>query len=170
MKFASALAARDDTTQKMSQSAKNVAVLGSTGSIGTSALEVIAASQGQLCASALAACTSTEALLEQAQQFRPRWVVVSDADASSRQDWSGLPRETQLPAGADALRSVVAAPEIDIVLTAIVGAAALESTWAALEAGKTIALANKETLVMAGPLVMELAARTGTKIIPVDSE
>jgi 1-deoxy-D-xylulose-5-phosphate reductoisomerase len=154
----------------MSQSAKNVAVLGSTGSIGTSALEVIAASSGQLRALALAACTSTETLLEQAQQFRPRWVVVSDTEASARQDWSGLPGETKLFADPDALRSVVAAPEIDIVLTAIVGAAALESTWAALEAGKTIALANKETLVMAGPLVMQLAAGTGAKIIPVDSE
>jgi len=154
----------------MTQAAKNVAVLGSTGSIGTSALEVVAASQGQLCALALAACTSTEALLEQGRQFRPRWIVVSDVDASARQDWTGLPRETKLLAGPDALRSVAAAPEIDIVLTAIVGAVALESTWAALEAGKTIALANKETLVMAGPLVMQLAARTGAKIIPVDSE
>jgi len=154
----------------MSQSAKNVAVLGSTGSIGTSALEVIAASSGQLRALALAACTSTETLLEQAQQFRPRWVVVSDTDASARQDWSGSPGETKLLTGPDVLRRVVTAPEIDIVLTAIVGAAALESTWAALEAGKTIALANKETLVMAGPLVMQLAAGTGAKIIPVDSE
>jgi 1-deoxy-D-xylulose-5-phosphate reductoisomerase len=154
----------------MSQSAKNVAVLGSTGSIGTSALEVIAASQGQLRAFALAACTSTDTLLEQARRFRPRWVVVSDASASARQDWTQLPHETQLLASPDALRSVVAGPEIDIVLAAIVGAAALDSTWAALEAGKTIALANKETLVMAGPLVMELAGRTGAKIIPVDSE
>src|SRR5262245_13512769 len=154
----------------MSQSAKNVAVLGSTGSIGTSALEVIAASQGQLRALALAACTSTEILLEQARKLRPCWVVVSDADASARQDWSGLPRETKLLSGPDALRTVVAGPEIDIVLTAIVGAAALESTWAALEAGKTIALANKENLVMAGPRMIELAGRTGAKIIPVDSE
>jgi 1-deoxy-D-xylulose-5-phosphate reductoisomerase len=154
----------------MSLSAKNVAVLGSTGSIGTSALEVIAASQGELRASALAACTSTEILLEQSRKLRPRWVVVSDIDASARQDWTELPHETQLLTGPDALRSIVAAPEIDIVLTAIVGAAALESTWAALEAGKAIALANKETLVMAGPLVMQLAARTGAKIIPVDSE
>jgi 1-deoxy-D-xylulose-5-phosphate reductoisomerase len=154
----------------MSQSAKNVAVLGSTGSIGTSALEVIAASQGQLRAFALAACTSTETLLDQSRKLRPRWVVVSDVDASARQDWTELPHETQLLTGPDALRTVVAAPEIDIVLAAIVGAAALESTWAALEAGKTIALANKETLVMAGPLVMQLAARTGASIIPVDSE
>src|SRR5262245_59491209 len=143
----------------MSQSAKNVAVLGSTGSIGTSALEVIAASQGQLRALAMAACTSTELLLEQARKLHPRWVVVSDADASARQEWGGFSRETKLLAGPDALRSVVTGPEIDIVLTAIVGAAALESTWAALEAGKTIALANKETLVMAGPLVMQLATR-----------
>ena len=154
----------------MTQSARNVAVLGSTGSIGTSALEVIAASQGQLCASALAACTSTEMLLEQARRLRPRSIIVCDPDASARQDWTALPRETELRAGPDALRSIVTAPETDIVLAAIVGAAALESTWAAVESGKTIALANKETLVMAGPLVMQSAARTGAKIIPIDSE
>ncbi|HEY2760271.1 MAG TPA: 1-deoxy-D-xylulose-5-phosphate reductoisomerase, partial [Pirellulales bacterium] len=74
----------------------NIAVLGSTGSIGASALEVITASGGELCALALAACSSTQLLLEQAQQFRPRWVVVTDAEAAARQDWDALPRETEL--------------------------------------------------------------------------
>src|SRR5262245_44914818 len=92
---------------KMTEPAKNVAVLGSTGSIGTSALEVIAASHGQLRVAALAARTSTELLLEQAQRFRPRWVVVRDTDASARQDWVGLPRETELLAASDALLKVV---------------------------------------------------------------
>jgi 1-deoxy-D-xylulose-5-phosphate reductoisomerase len=96
--------------------------------------------------------------------------VVTDAEAAERQNWSALPRETQLLIGPEALTQVVAAPEIDTVVAAIVGSAGLQSTWAALEAGKRVALANKETLVMAGPLVMALAARTGSQILPVDSE
>ena len=154
----------------MAKQHKNIAVLGSTGSIGTSALEVITASRGELCALALAACSSTQLLLEQARQFRPRWVVVTDAEAAGRQDWDALPRETELLVGAEALERIVRAPEVDTVLAAIVGAAGLQSTWAAVEAGKRVALANKETLVMAGPLVMELAKRRGAEILPVDSE
>src|SRR5215813_13549136 len=102
--------------RKMTQPARNVAVLGSTGSIGTSALEVIAASQGQLRAVALAACTSTESLLHQAQRIRPRWVLVSDEAASAQQDWSGLAAETQLLVGPEAIRTIASAPEVDIVL------------------------------------------------------
>ncbi|HTQ37845.1 MAG TPA: 1-deoxy-D-xylulose-5-phosphate reductoisomerase [Pirellulales bacterium] len=154
----------------MTTSFKSIAVLGSTGSIGASTLEVVAASGGQLQALALAARNSTQQLLEQAQRFRPRWIVATDAEAAQRQDWSALPRETQLLVGPEALLEVVAAPEIELVVAAIVGAAGLQSTWAALEAGKKVALANKETLVMAGPLVMALAARTGAQILPVDSE
>jgi 1-deoxy-D-xylulose-5-phosphate reductoisomerase len=147
-----------------------IAVLGSTGSIGVSALEVVAASEGRFRAVALAARHKTEALLEQAIRFRPRWMVVTDCEAASGQDWSRLPRETELLVGADKLASVVAAPEVDTVVAAIVGAAGLESTWAAIEAGKRIGLANKETLVMAGPLVMGLAERSGSQILPIDSE
>jgi 1-deoxy-D-xylulose-5-phosphate reductoisomerase len=154
----------------MTTSAKKIAVLGSTGSIGASTLEVIAASGGKLQATALAARNSTQLLLEQAQQFKPRWIVATDAEAAGRQDWSSLPRETELVIGAESLAKVVAAPKIDTVVAAIVGAAGLQSTWAALQAGKKVALANKETLVMAGPLVMALAARTGTQILPIDSE
>jgi 1-deoxy-D-xylulose-5-phosphate reductoisomerase len=154
----------------MNPSAKSIAVLGSTGSIGTSTLEVIAASKGRLKATALAARNSSHVLLEQAKQFRPRWVVVTDAEAAQRQEWSALPRETQLLVGPEELTKIAAAPEIDTVVAAIVGAAGLQSTWAALEAGKRVALANKETLVMAGPLVMALAARTHAQILPVDSE
>ncbi len=154
----------------MKPSAKNIAVLGSTGSIGASTLDVVTASNGKLRAAALAARNSTQVLLKQAQQFRPRWVVVTDAEAAQRQDWSTLPSGTELLIGPDALSKIVAAPEIDTVVAAIVGAAGLQSTWAALEAGKKVALANKETLVMAGPLVMALAARTGAEILPIDSE
>jgi 1-deoxy-D-xylulose-5-phosphate reductoisomerase len=133
-------------------------------------LEVIATSGGRLFAAALAARNSTQVLLEQARQFRPRFVIVTDADAAARQDWSALPNGTQLLVGTAELTRVVAEASIDIVVAAIVGSAGLESTWAALEAGKHVALANKETLVMAGQQVMQLAAKTGARLLPVDSE
>jgi 1-deoxy-D-xylulose-5-phosphate reductoisomerase len=148
----------------------NIAVLGSTGSIGASTLDVVAASQGRLTTAVLAARCRTDVLLQQAQQFRPKQIVVTDAEAAGRQDWSALPKETELLIGEEYLSKVVARPEIHTVVAAIVGAAGLQSTWAALEAGKRVALANKETLVMAGPLVMQLAAHTGSEILPVDSE
>jgi 1-deoxy-D-xylulose-5-phosphate reductoisomerase len=147
-----------------------VAVLGSTGSIGRSAVEVILASNGALQAAALSAHTSCALLIEQAQKLRPRWVVVTDPASGAGADWNGLPEGTEVLSGPDALNQLVARPEIDVVLAAIVGAAGLRSTWAAIEAGKTVALANKETLVMAGPLVMQLAATSGSRILPVDSE
>ena len=147
-----------------------VAVLGSTGSIGTSTLDVIAASQGRFAAFLLAAHRSVEQLMEQARACRPQWVVVIDPEAAAAIDAAALPPGTQLAVGPEALDELVRAPEIDRVVSAIVGAAGLRSTWAALEACKTVALANKETLVMAGPLVTELAARTGGRIVPVDSE
>ncbi|MDH3718440.1 MAG: 1-deoxy-D-xylulose-5-phosphate reductoisomerase, partial [Planctomycetota bacterium] len=149
---------------------KNIAVLGSTGSIGRNTLEVIAAAEGTLSAVALSAHSKLDLLLDQAAQFRPRWVVVTDAEAAERFDWSGLPSQCQLVVGDDGPSQVAADAEVDVVVAAIVGAAGLHSTWAAVEAGKTVALANKETLVMAGPLVMDLARRTGATILPVDSE
>ncbi len=154
----------------MTRTIANVAVLGSTGSIGASTLEVVHASGGSLRAVALAARNSTQSLLEQARRFLPRWIVVTDAEAAQRQDWSGLPKGTELLIGPEKLAQVATAAEVDTVVAAIVGAAGLQSTWAAVEAGKTVALANKETLVMAGPLVMELAAHSGAQILPVDSE
>ena len=147
-----------------------VAVLGSTGSIGTSTLDVIAASQGRFAVFLLAAHRSVEQLVEQARACRPQWVVVIDPEAAAAIDATALPPGTRLAIGPEALDELVQAPEIDRVVSAIVGAAGLRSTWAAVKAGKTVALANKETLVMAGPLVTELAARTGGRIVPVDSE
>ncbi len=154
----------------MSVVAKNVAVFGSTGSIGRNALEVIAASNGRLNAVALSAYGKLDLLLEQAQQFRPRWVIAADDELAKRFDWSALPQDTELLTGPNALAQVGAASEVDVVLAAIVGSAGLRSTWAALEAKKTVALANKETLVMAGSLVNRLAAERGAVILPVDSE
>jgi 1-deoxy-D-xylulose-5-phosphate reductoisomerase len=154
----------------MSVAAKNVAVFGSTGSIGKNALEVIAASNGRLNAIALSAYGKLDLLLEQAQQFRPRWVIAAEETAAGRFDWTSLPAGTELLTGPNALAEVAAAAEVDVVLAAIVGSAGLRSTWAALEAKKTVALANKETLVMAGGLVNRLAAERGGRILPVDSE
>jgi 1-deoxy-D-xylulose-5-phosphate reductoisomerase len=154
----------------MSVAAKNVAVFGSTGSIGTSALEVIAASEGRLRAVALSAHRKLHRLLEQARRFVPRWVIATDELAARRFDWSELPPGTELLTGAQRLSEVSAAEGVDIVLAGIVGSAGLQSTWAALEAKKTVALANKETLVAAGALVTRLAAEHGATILPVDSE
>jgi 1-deoxy-D-xylulose-5-phosphate reductoisomerase len=149
---------------------RRVVVLGSTGSIGTNCLEVIAALDSRLSAVGLSAHGSWEALAAQARTHRPRWVALTDAEAASRIDPSLLPKTTELLYGPEGIARMVSAPETDIVLTAIVGAAGLAGTWAALEAGKTVAVANKETLVMAGQLVMDLAARRNAKVLPVDSE
>jgi 1-deoxy-D-xylulose-5-phosphate reductoisomerase len=147
-----------------------VAVLGSTGSIGVNCLDVIGCLPDRLQAVGLSAHTSCELLVEQAGRCRPRWVTVTDPQAAGRVDPRCLPEGCQLLAGPDGITVMVADPAVDIVVTAIVGAAGLAGTWAALEAGKTVAVANKETLVMAGPLVMELAARRGALVLPVDSE
>jgi 1-deoxy-D-xylulose-5-phosphate reductoisomerase len=151
-------------------STKRVAVLGSTGSIGTSALEVIEASAGRLRAIALSAHRRFDLLVTQAHQFRPRWVIATDEAAADGFHWSGLPMDTELLVGEQGLAEVAASEEVDLVLAGIVGSVGLRSTWAALEAKKTVALANKETMVMGGALVTELAAKHGAMILPVDSE
>lgn len=149
---------------------RNVVVLGSTGSIGTNTLEVIACLEERLCALGLSAHSSWETLFEQARRYRPRWVAVTDTNGTQALDRAGLPPETELLFGEAGIARMVSDPDVDVVVTAIVGSAGLMGTWAALEAGKTVAVANKETLVMAGPLVMELAARRGANVLPVDSE
>ena len=154
----------------MTDRVPHVAVLRSTGSIGRSTLEVIAGSGGRLRAVALSAHGNTRLLLEQARRVRPRRVVVTDPEAAARHDWSGLPPETELQVGDAPLQDVVADAGVDVVVSAIVGSAGLVSTCAALEAGKTVALANKESLVVGGPLVMDLAARRNATLLPVDSE
>ncbi|MGD9648867.1 MAG: 1-deoxy-D-xylulose-5-phosphate reductoisomerase, partial [Pirellulales bacterium] len=148
----------------------SVAVLGSTGSIGRSTLEVIAAAPSRLHAAALTAHANVDRLGEQARRFGPRWVAVSDPDAARLARKLDLPAGCQLLTGPEALEQIAREPSVDIVLTAIVGSAGLRSTLAALEAGKRVALANKETLVVAGPLVMHLASRYGAQLLPVDSE
>ena len=102
--------------------------------------------------------------------MRPRWIVAADPLAAASQDWSGLPLGVELLVGPEGLEAVASRPEIDIVVAAIVGSAGLRGTWAAVAAGKTVALANKETMVVAGPLVTQLAQKTQARIVPVDSE
>ncbi len=147
---------------------KRVAVLGSTGSIGTSTLHVAECLPERLQIVGLSAHSRIDLLLEQAHQFRPRFVCLTDPKVEL--DPCRLPSGCELLHGPAGIIRMVQADEVDVVVTAIVGAAGLEGTWAALEAGKTVAVANKETLVLAGALVTELAARKRCKLIPVDSE
>jgi 1-deoxy-D-xylulose-5-phosphate reductoisomerase len=154
----------------MNNQARQVVVLGSTGSIGTNTLEVIAASGGKLRACGLTAHHQLERLQKQAEIHAPEWIVASDADMAGAFNWESLPAGTELLVGEDGIRQLVGEPSVDVVLSAIVGSAGLIGTWEALQAGKTVALANKETLVMAGSLMTRLAAEQGGKIIPVDSE
>ena len=149
---------------------RRVAVLGSTGSIGTSTLDVIRHLPDRLELAGLAAHSKWELLAEQCREFPPRLAVIADPEAFARADRTEFPRQTELLCGPDGIAKLVSASDVDVVLSAIVGAAGLNGTWAALEAGKTVALANKETLVVGGPLVMDLAARHGAKVLPVDSE
>ncbi len=148
---------------------RRVVVLGSTGSIGVNTLEVLRCLDERLEAVGLSAHSSRELLFEQARGHRPRWVCLTDP-AADPSDRAGLPAETELLTGPEGVAVMVSDPDVDVVVTAIVGAAGLAGTWAALEAGKTVAVANKETLVMAGPLVVDLARRRGAALLPVDSE
>jgi 1-deoxy-D-xylulose-5-phosphate reductoisomerase len=154
----------------MNHQARQVVVLGSTGSIGRNTLEVINASGGKLRACGLTAHHQLDRLLVQSQEYLPQWIVASNAEVAGEQLWDTLPAGTELLVGEEGIRQLVREPSVDVVLSAIVGSAGLIGTWEALQAGKTVALANKETLVMAGSLVTRLAAEQGGKIIPVDSE
>ena len=150
---------------------RNVVVLGSTGSIGRSALDVIAhEGPARLRAHGLSAHARVERLAEQVRAFRPRFVAVTDPAAVSDLESRLRGSDTELLSGIDGVIRMVQDPATERVLTAIVGVAGLRGTWAALEAGKTIALANKETLVVGGPLITELARKRGADLLPVDSE
>ncbi len=149
---------------------KHVAILGSTGSIGTQALEVMSEQADRFEVEVLTAHSNAELLIEQALKYRPNAVVIGDeAKFEAVRDalWEA---EIKVFAGAEALEQVVEMEEIDVVLTALVGYAGLKPTLAAINAGKHIALANKETLVVAGELVTQKAKEKGVNIYPVDSE
>jgi 1-deoxy-D-xylulose-5-phosphate reductoisomerase len=148
----------------------HIAILGSTGSIGTQALDVIAANPERFTVEVLTAQSNADLLIQQALQFKPNCVVIGDeAKYQHVKDalWSA---DVKVFAGKEALAQVVEAESIDIVLTALVGFAGLEPTIRAIKAGKHIALANKETLVVAGELVTSLAKEYSVNIYPVDSE
>ena len=152
---------------------KRIAILGSTGSIGRSALAVIEEQAGRLELAGLAAGRNAALLAEQARRHRPRVIALSTPDALE-QAQAALRRAgvdvEQACAGGDGLRAVATHPDVDVVLCATAGTAGLDATLAAIDAGKTIALANKEVLVMAGALMMDAARRRGVAILPVDSE
>ncbi|WP_298867432.1 1-deoxy-D-xylulose-5-phosphate reductoisomerase [uncultured Gimesia sp.] len=149
---------------------KRIAVLGSTGSIGTSTLEVIADHPEEMQLTAITAHNSWEKLAQQSMQFCPRWSVLSNSELKSDINADSFSPSTELLFGDDQIERVASSDEVDIVICGIVGAAGLKGAWAAIEAGKIVGIANKETLVVAGPLIMDLAARTQATLLPVDSE
>jgi 1-deoxy-D-xylulose-5-phosphate reductoisomerase len=153
-----------------SYSLKTLALLGSTGSIGTQALEVVREQRGRFRVAVLTAGRQWELLVVQAREFRPAAVVIGDEFYQQTKAALADQPETKVLAGDAALLEVVQRPEIDVVLTALVGYAGLPPTVAAIRAGKDIALANKETLVVAGELITSLVQQYGVKLLPVDSE
>jgi 1-deoxy-D-xylulose-5-phosphate reductoisomerase len=149
---------------------KRLAILGSTGSIGRSALAVADAHPSRLRVVALAAGDNVERFSEQLARYRPEIAALASADAIDRLRVTAGPDVPAIGAGSDGLIAVATHPSVDIVICASAGTAGLEAVLAAIDAGKTIALANKEVLVMAGALVTEAARRRGVAILPVDSE
>ena len=145
-----------------------ISLLGSTGSIGRQALEVIAAED--MAVAALTANRDVDRLEEQCRRFRPALAVMMDPAAASDLRVRLADTGIRVAAGMDGLLEAAVLPQADTVLTAVVGMVGLRPTLAAVEAGKRIALANKETLVCGGELVMDGAARSGAEIVPVDSE
>lgn len=148
---------------------KNIAVLGSTGSIGTQTLEVVRRNKDLFHITVLAANASDELLEQQIKEFSPEIAVLSDENAYKRLK-ARYQGSTKLMGGRAAFIDVAAVPEVDTVVTSMMGFAGLEPTMQAIAAKKNIALANKETLVVAGELVMRAAKANGVKILPVDSE
>jgi 1-deoxy-D-xylulose-5-phosphate reductoisomerase len=149
---------------------KNIAILGSTGSIGTSALEVISKFPDRFNVSALTAGKNISLLLEQIRKFNPAVVAVSDEEAYKKLKGHINGKLPEALCGVEGVSAAAALSEADIVISAIVGSAGLLPTLAAVKAGKTIGLANKEALVVAGNIIMPEAKKKGVKIIPVDSE
>ncbi|MEO6364783.1 MAG: 1-deoxy-D-xylulose-5-phosphate reductoisomerase [Luteimonas sp.] len=151
---------------------KRVAVLGATGSIGASALDVIARHPDHFHAGVLAAGSNVEALVALCRQHRPEHAIIADpaAFAALRDRLSDAGLSTKAHAGADAIDEMAGSDACDIVIAAVVGAAGLSSTLAAAKAGKRLLLANKESLVLAGELLMAAARDAGTDVIPIDSE
>ncbi len=151
---------------------KGITVLGSTGSIGVSTLDVVARHPDRFRVVALSANRDVEAMVGQCLRFRPAHAVMADADAAQRlaERLAAEGCGTEVLAGAEGLERIATLEEVELVMAAIVGAAGLMPTMAAARAGKRILLANKEALVMSGPLFMEAVRDSGAVLLPVDSE
>ena len=149
---------------------KNLCILGSTGSIGTQTLDIVRAYPDRYSVYAICAHRSIDKLIEQAREFKPEVVCIADESLYEPLKTALADLPVKVWAGADAIAEVVTMPSIDVVVAAMVGYAGLRPTIEAIKAGKTIALANKETLVVAGEIICDLAVQHHTPILPVDSE
>jgi len=149
---------------------KHIAILGSTGSIGKQALEVIESNPDYFEVEVLTAQNNAELLIEQARKFKPNAVVIANDDHYENVKAALIPLDIKVFVGENALASIVEMDSIDLVLTALVGFSGLKPTIKAIQSGKNIALANKETLVVAGELITKLAREKRVNIFPVDSE
>jgi len=149
---------------------KRIAVIGSTGSIGVNTLRVIEAHPKEFSVVALAARQNVERLYEQAKKLRPKFVCLYDDRLAYELQCRLKPLKIKVLAGRDGLRTISTIPEADLVIFSMVGAAGLVPLASAIQAGKSVAIANKEPLVMAGELLLEEAGRSKAKLIPIDSE
>lgn len=149
---------------------KHIAILGSTGSIGTQTLQVIGANPDRFCVEVLTANNNVDLLIEQARKFKPGIVVIANEEKYACLCDALQDEDIKVYTGADAIAQVVSAGCVEVVVTAMVGFSGLVPTVNAIKAGKTIALANKETLVVAGELINDLVGQHKVAILPVDSE
>jgi 1-deoxy-D-xylulose-5-phosphate reductoisomerase len=149
---------------------KRIAILGSTGSIGTQALDVVREHPAEFTVEVLTGGDNADLLIKQAVEFQPNMVVVGNEDLYSKVSEALAGYDIKVYAGAKAIEDVVETGTVDLVLMAIMGFAALRPTFKAIDAGKNLAIANKETFVVAGEIMVEKAGRSKTGIIPVDSE
>lgn len=151
---------------------KNISILGATGSIGTQTLDVIRKSNGEINLIGISANSSVNKIIEIIKEFKPKYVAMMDEESAKSVEWfctdSGI--DIVVYKGIEGLEAIASLEEIDMVVTSVVGMIGLRPTIKAIEAGKDIALANKETLVVAGELVMKKAKEMGVDILPVDSE
>jgi 1-deoxy-D-xylulose-5-phosphate reductoisomerase len=154
----------------MSNNKKHIAILGSTGSIGTQALEVIEANPDLFEVEVLTANRNAKLLIEQAIRHKPNAVVIVDEQQHLKVQQALSPYDIKVFAGQESLSQIVEMDSIDMVLTALVGYSGLKPTIQAIKSKKQIALANKETLVVAGSLISRLCKKHGVHILPVDSE
>ena len=156
--------------QQSKNGKKKIAILGSTGSIGTQTLEVVRTHAEELEVVALSANRSAELIEKQIREFHPRLVAMASEEAAADLRTRVRDLDVKVVSGMDGLLELAVLPEADVLVTAIVGMIGIRPTIAAIEAGKDIALANKETLVTAGHIIMPLARERGVRILPVDSE